>query len=124
MYVTEMITWIYVSDLDRSRLIYEQGLGFKPLIDQGDCLVLGNSSGSYLGLCCRPPPRTTAGLLLCFIDQDVVGRTDRLVTLGATLEQPPSHNPKYGITHAFLRDPDGHRIEVQKFDDPSWNLLD
>ena len=44
----------------------------------------------------------------------------RLVEAGTTVDQPPRHNPEYGITHAFYRDPAGYRLEIQRFDDPDW----
>ncbi len=120
MPAVEMITWLYVSDLDRSRDLYARGFDLTLLLDQGDCLLLGTADGAYLGLCLRPPPTDTPGLLLCFIVDNVEKRTARLVELGATLEKDPQHNAKYGIVHSFLRDHDGHRIEIQRFDDPQW----
>ena len=34
--------------------------------------------------------------------------------------RPPAHNPRFGIYHLFLRDPDGHLVEIQRFDDADW----
>ena len=39
---------------------------------------------------------------------------------GAVIETPPRHNAEYGIVQALLRDPDGHLLEIQRFDDPDW----
>lgn len=37
---------------------------------------------------------------------------------GITIEQPPTHNPRYNIYHLFLRDPNGYLIEIQRFNHP------
>lgn len=121
MNVTASIPWLRVADLERSRAFYEQGFGMELLIDQGDCLLLGTGGGVYLGLCKRPDPRETPGLLLCFIDEDIEARTELLVECGAILEQPVQRNETYSIVHSFLRDPDGHRLEIQRFLDPEWH---
>ena len=44
-----------------------------------------------------------------------------LEAAGVKLESGPEHSDRFGIYHAFLRDPDGYLIEIQRFDDPSWN---
>ena len=115
-----MITWLYVSDVAGSRQFYEQGLGLSLVLQQGDCCILSVTKTALLGLCERPPPRQTPGLLLCFVTEDMDEQVASLVSAGATLEQAPKNNDTYGIYHAFLLDPDGHRLEVQHFHDPRW----
>jgi catechol 2,3-dioxygenase-like lactoylglutathione lyase family enzyme len=118
--ITELITWLYVEDLARSMRFYEEGLGLGRVLHQGDCAIYRVVGDAYLGLCARAEPRQTPGLLLCFVTEDVQGQYDRLLRAGAVSEQAPRQNDGYGIVHAFLRDPDGHRIEVQRFLDPGW----
>ena len=118
---TEMITWLYVSDVLRSRHFYEEALGLTLVLNQGDCCILSITDTAYLGLCQRAEPRETPGLLLCFVTDAVDEQVAALVSAGATLEQSAKNNEKYGIYHAFLLDPDGHRLEVQRFQNPDWN---
>ena len=118
--LTEQITWLYVADLDRSRQFYERGLGLRQVLQQSGCCILEVTDSAFIGLCQRPEPRETPGLLLCFVTEDVQGAWRRLVDAGAECDTDPQHNPTYAITHAFVRDPDGHRIEVQRFDDSAW----
>jgi catechol 2,3-dioxygenase-like lactoylglutathione lyase family enzyme len=118
--VSEQITWLYVRDLGASRRFYRSGLGLTLVLQQSGCCILGVTDTAYVGLCERPPPRETPGLLLCFVVDDVAAAWQRLLDAGASPDSPPRHNPTYAITHAFVRDPDGHRIEVQRFDDPTW----
>ena len=117
---TELISWLYVADLDRSRTFYREGLGLQQVLDQEDCSILRVTDSAFVGLCQRAPPRETPGLLLCFVESDVDGRVRELIAAGASLEQGPRDNPRYRIYHAFLRDPDGHRIEIQRFYDSGW----
>jgi len=117
---TEQITWLYVADLDHSRAFYCTALGLDVTLEQPTCCILRITDTAFLGLCARPEPRQTPGLLLCFIVADVAAAHDRLLRAGATRDSPPRHNPTYAIEHAFVRDPDGHRVEVQRFLDPSW----
>lgn len=42
----------------------------------------------------------------------------QLTDKGAVFEQDPQSNEKFQITHAFLRDPNGYLVEMQRFDDP------
>ena len=117
---SELISWIYVENRDRSRSFYRDGLGLQEVLDQEDCSILRVTDSAFLGLCERPAPRGTPGLLLCFVEADVDGRVAELIAAGACLEQAPRDNPRYGIYHAFLKDPDGHRIEIQRFHDAGW----
>jgi catechol 2,3-dioxygenase-like lactoylglutathione lyase family enzyme len=46
----------------------------------------------------------------------------RVTAAGARADGAPRENPRYGIYHFFFfSDPDGHRLEVQRFLDPRWD---
>jgi len=120
MHPSEMITWLYVQDMERSVAFYRNGLGLQKVLDQSGCCILTLSDTAYLGLCQRASSGDSPGVLLCFVEDDVDGRVELLVAAGATLEQRPAVNDRYGIYHAFLRDPDGYSLEIQRFDDPGW----
>ena len=117
---SEMITWLYVQDMERSVEFYRAGLGLRKVLDQSGGCILELSKTAYVGLCQRPSSGNSEGVLLCFVEEDVDDRVAALVEAGALLEQPATANARYGIYHAFLRDLDGYRIEVQRFDDPGW----
>ena len=116
----EQITWLYVADLERSRTFYTAALDLRQVLEQSGCCILGLSETAFLGLCQRPPPRETPGLLLCFVTPAVKETYEALIRCGGRSEQAPKINPTYGIEHAFVLDPDGHRVEVQRFLDPDW----
>jgi catechol 2,3-dioxygenase-like lactoylglutathione lyase family enzyme len=54
------------------------------------------------------------------VRDDVDAYCEELTGRGVELEKPPTANERFSIYHAFLRDPDGYLIEVQRFDDPRW----
>jgi catechol 2,3-dioxygenase-like lactoylglutathione lyase family enzyme len=116
-----LITFIYVDDLRRSDDFYRRDLGLTPVTDQTVCRIYRISGSGFLGVCTTDRPVTPEGLIITLVRQDVEAFCERLVANGVVLEQSPTHNPRFGITHAFLRDPDGHLIEIQRFDDPDWS---
>ena len=95
-------------------------LGLPLVMDQGNCRIYEIRTGAYLGFCERPDEVNPAGLIVTIVADDVDGIHQALAAAGVTIEPPPRHNAEYGIYHAFYRDPDGHRIEIQRFDDPRW----
>lgn len=118
-----LITFLFVSELETSATFYEEALGLSTVVDQGDCRIYRVTENAFLGICERPDRVQDDGLIVTFVTVDVDGTHTRLVKAGAVVESPPAHNDQYGIYHAFYRDPDGHLVEVQSFDDPEWATL-
>lgn len=107
-----------VEDLAATRDFYVRDLGLALARDQGTCLILRAGSG-LVGFC--GADRAAAGhprLILTLVCDDVDAVYRRLRRLGVELEGLPRDNAAYGIRHFFARDPDGYRVEVQRFDDP------
>jgi catechol 2,3-dioxygenase-like lactoylglutathione lyase family enzyme len=120
--VDSQITFLYVTDIERSAAFYGGALGLPLVLDQGLCRIYRVAAAAYVGVCQRP--RTDSepkyGLILTLVTDDVDGWYAALLAKGVAFEKPPAHNPDYHIYHAFLRDPDGYLIEIQRFDDPHW----
>ena len=115
------ITFCYVRDLPATARFYEEVLELPLVVDQGSCRIVRVAEGAYLGFCDRPVEPRPESILLTLVVDDVEGWHERLVGAGVPVDEPPRHNDEYGITHAFYRDPSGYRVEIQRFDDPSWN---
>ncbi len=115
----QLITFLPVLDLDKTVYFYKEILELPLARDQGDCKIFRVSSSAYLGFCSRSNiPSPTSSVILTFITNEVDEWFNKLIPAGAKVEKPPSYNPKYGIYHAFIEDPNGYRIEIQKFDEP------
>ena len=115
---------LIVEDLDRALAFYTGALGLR----------LGHRSGPYaqldtgttrvslyerramsttLGLDLQPPPLDAAGFELGFKVPDVDAATAELAAAGAEVVTSPTDRP-WGQRTAYVRDPDGHLIELVK----------
>lgn len=115
----QQVTFLYTRDLAATAQFYEEALGLPLVRDQGDCRIYRVSADAFLGFCRRDTaPEEPQGIIITMVTDDVDGWYARLRARGVTFEQPPQANPQYRIYHCFLRDPNGHLIEIQRFDDP------
>lgn len=114
------ITFLSVADLDQSSAFYGGALELPLVTDQGSCRIFQVSESGFLGVCVSDRPVGAPGLIVTLVRDDVEDRCTVLAAQGIEFESLPTHNPRFGITHAFLRDPDGHLVEIQRFDDPGW----
>lgn len=119
MHFTDQITFLAVADLQRSADFYGRILGLELVTDQGDCRIYRVTGRAFLGICTRTEI-ASAGVIFTLVTDDVDGWHIRLRDSGVECERPPAYHPKYDIYQAFYRDPDGHRIEIQRFNDDSW----
>ncbi|MDH3295460.1 MAG: VOC family protein [Acidimicrobiia bacterium] len=115
-----LITFLYVGDLDRSDRFYRGILGLPLVSEQQVCRIYRVTVGGYLGLCTHRPPTPPDTVIVTLVRDDVEAYCASLAAVGVEFETGPSHNERFAITHAFLRDPDGNLIEIQRFDDPNW----
>lgn len=126
MSIDQQITFIYTKDLPRAARFYETVLGFVPvLIQKGGCRIYKTAGeGGFLGICRERPGRIShpEGTILCWVTQDVDGWNARLRDAGVPTEGPPAYSEAFGVYHLFFRDPDGHLLEIQRFDDPDWSV--
>lgn len=114
-----VVTFISVAELDRSQAFYQGTLGLPLVLDQGACRIFRVSEAGFLGTCEGVP--SPAGVIVTLVTDDVEERCSRLEAAGVVFEKPLAHNPTFDITHAFLRDPDGYLVEIQRFEDPQWS---
>jgi len=122
--IREFITFLFVSDLDSSRAFYVGALGLELVIDQGDCHIYRVTDTAFLGVCLRPDRVHDDGMIVTIVTDDVDTFHQRMVAAGVVVESEPEHSKRYGLHHAFYRDPDDHLVEVQRFDDPHWSAPD
>ncbi len=114
------ITFLPCSNLASSRTFYTEVLGLEVIVDQGTCLIFGVTNCSYVGVCEREDLESTEGVIVTFVTDDVDGWCDRILEAGGKIDSGPEHSDHYSIYHAFLHDPDGNTLEIQRFDDPEW----
>lgn len=114
-----------VRDLSATRDFYERDLGLRVARDQGVCLIFA-AGGGYVGFCQREPAEGREaplselgdGPIITFVTPDVEGWYQRVRRLGVETDAPPRRNERFAIVHFFARDPDGYRVEIQRFEQP------
>lgn len=117
MTFTGSLVFLFVADLDRSTAFYES-LGLEVMIDQGSCRILGAGGTLMIGVCGGRTP-SPEGVIFTLVTDRVEDLSADLASRGVVFEQEPRYSAEYGITHAFLRDPDGYLVEIQRFESPS-----
>jgi catechol 2,3-dioxygenase-like lactoylglutathione lyase family enzyme len=110
------ITFLSVADLARSADFYGGVLGLELARDQGACLIYRVAGDGYLGLCDHLAP-VPGGVIVTLVTDDVDGWAERLTAAGHEVEGPAG-NERFALYHLFVRDPDGHLVEIQRFDEP------
>lgn len=124
MSFSEQIVFVYVTDLERASLFYGGVLELPLVLDQGGCLIYQVAGSAHLGICDRAERAGIEGSLVTLVTDDVDHWFERIVASGAEIIRPPQHSEEYQIYNFFARDPDGNRLEIQRFDDPTWKLAD
>jgi catechol 2,3-dioxygenase-like lactoylglutathione lyase family enzyme len=114
--IEHQITFLYTANLAQSADFYENILEFPLILDQKTCRIYRTTPNSAIGFCQKdnfsPEPNT---LILTLVTQDVDQWYQLLRAKGVSFDAPPQENPYYRIYHCFLRDPNGYRIEIQRF---------
>jgi catechol 2,3-dioxygenase-like lactoylglutathione lyase family enzyme len=116
---SQQITFFDTPDLRRTVDFYERILGLRLARDQGTCRIYHVSGDAYVGFCERPGATAPAsGLTITFITDRVDEWCRRLKANGVELVKEPADNPPYRIYNAFVRDPSGYLVEIQRFWEP------
>jgi catechol 2,3-dioxygenase-like lactoylglutathione lyase family enzyme len=110
------ITFVPVADLAASANFYETVLLLPLVLDQGGIRIYKLVDGGFLGICqSDTPPIADDRLILSFVTDAVDDWHARCLAQGVPTDGQPRENPRYQIYHFFARDPNGYRIEVQRF---------
>ena len=114
-----LVVFLRTADLERAHRFWAGSMGLPLVLDQGSCRIYRVARGSHVGVCEGEP--VPDGVIVTLVSEQVEAWCERLGTAGVEFERPLSYDPGYDITHAFLRDPDGHLVEIQRFESPEWS---
>ena len=104
--------FVLVSDLERARRFYVDGLGLDLLMDTPGYIQVGGGGGFHLGIEAGRPENVSApGIEIVIQVDDVDRRHQELVASGVRFSGPPE-DQEWGARHAWLTDPDGYRLSI------------
>ena len=118
----QQVTFLYVQDRTRSLRFYRDTLCLEVALEQISCTILAVDAQhrGFIGLCSCGEKKATDGAIITLVTDNLKTWHARLVKAGYRPESKPKHNAQFNITHFFVDDPDGHRIELQTFHDVNW----
>ncbi|XOV83661.1 MAG: VOC family protein [bacterium] len=130
--VSEMVTAIYVADLERSKNFYCDLLGLVPIFESDWVIQLSSAANQSLNLTLQPrnnelipqdfqkPPQ---GMSIAFVvpDSDAIFSTS--LEMGLEIIKEPT-NEVYGQRRFLTVDPDGLLIDVSSDCEPSPEFVE
>jgi catechol 2,3-dioxygenase-like lactoylglutathione lyase family enzyme len=117
----EQITFVQVEDLKQTHEFYAELLGLELVKDQGPCRIYRVGEDAFLGFCDHGDGPSPDGVILTLVRDDVDDYCEALQNRGVEFESGPTDNETFQIRQAFIRDPDGYLVEIQRFKDPDWS---
>ena len=118
----QSVCFLYTDDLEATEQFYRDVLGLPMVLDQGPCKIFKISPNGFVGFCTHREPAPTDGVIITLATRKVEAVYERLQSRNVTFEKPLGVNERFNITNAFLRDPNGYLVEIQRFDDPNWKV--
>jgi catechol 2,3-dioxygenase-like lactoylglutathione lyase family enzyme len=119
--ITDSIVFTYTDDLPASSRFFREVLELEFVVDQGLCHIFRLSPTSYIGVCSIPGrPRATVGVTITIVTSDVDGWHAFLTAKGLVYDTPPRNSERFNVYSSLFIDPNGYRIEIQRFNDPHW----
>jgi len=116
------IFFLQTSDLEKTAVFYDDILGFELVLDQESCRIFRICENAYIGFCITESSTGSQEVILTIEMEDVDGFCEHLESKGIIIEIRPRLNERYQIYQMFIRDPNGYRIEIQKFLNPDWDV--
>lgn len=117
--IDQLITFLYVNDLENSTQFYQSVLSFPLALDQGTCRIFHVTSHSFLGICqAQSTIIPSKDITLTLVTENVDTWFEKLSLNNVPVDGKPRLNPEFHIYHFYITDPDGYRIEIQRFTHP------
>lgn len=111
-----LIVFLGAKNLEQTDKFYMDLLGLTLFRDQGVCRIYHVPGGGRLGFCTHISViHKDKSPIITLLSNDVDGVYQRLDRGGFTPQHLPRENPKFGIYHFFVIDPNGYWVELQQF---------
>jgi len=113
--VVNTIVFLGTGNLSITGSFYRDLIGLELFRDQGKCWIFFTANGGMIGFCNHL--QVNAGEdnpIITLLTDEVDEFYEKLTKLGVECTEP-TVNEKFNIYHFFTRDPDGYRLEIQRF---------
>ncbi len=111
-----LVAFLPTDDLQATHKFYHDTLGMPLYKDQGKCRIYQVGVDSYVGFCTHFAGSPPEGMIITLLTDEVDEVYEQLAAReDISVEHPPSDNPDFNIYHFFARDPNGYKVEIQKF---------
>jgi len=113
--VVNTIVFFGTRDLNITSSFYRDLIGLELFRDQETCKIFFTAGGGMIGFCdhLQVGPREDNPIITLLTDE-VDEFYKRLIKAGVECTDP-TVDEKFNIYHFFTRDPDGYRLEIQRF---------
>lgn len=117
--MTGFVAFYPCHDLAATTDFYTRDLGLRLVRDQKTCVIFKVAKEAYVGFCQYEGDLPNhKGVIVTLLTDEVDEVYRRMLRLNVETEGKPKQNDPFGIYHFFARDPDGYRLEVQRFLEP------
>lgn len=114
--IASQITFCYTDNLTVTDEFYRGTMGLRLVADRNGCHIYQVTDSAMIAFCQRSAVSAYHDdVILTLVTDEVDGWYERLRAAGATVGEPPAVNERLGIYHFFARDPNGYRLEFQRF---------
>ncbi|MBN2253496.1 MAG: VOC family protein [Kosmotogaceae bacterium] len=115
MKVVNTIVFLGTENLSIASSFYKDLIGLELFKDQGKCQIFFTVGGGMIGFCdhLQVNPGEDNPIVTLLTDE-VDEFYEKLTTLGVECTEP-TVDEKFNIYHFFTKDPDGYRLEIQRF---------
>lgn len=112
----DIIHFYKVSDLQKTKMFYQDILGFSLYKDQGLCQIYEINGLGKIGFCTHHPKQTNDATCITFVYET----KEEVDQMYATLKdlvvcEEPHPNTQFNIYQFFATDPNGLTVEFQVF---------
>jgi len=112
------VGFYHADNLDETRKFYCDILNLEMYKDQGACHIYEVTRGSYIGFCTHFPKGDPEDNIITLLTNNVDEMYEYIKeNSDVTVQAPPELNEKFNIYHFFIKDPNGYKVEIQKFMD-------
>lgn len=115
--IKDVIHFYRVESLEKTKVFYQDILGFSVFKDQGKCLIFDTNGHGKLGFCTHFPKNYNEHTCITLVVESIQKVDEFYNELKHKVEilDTPTHNEAFKIYHFFIKDTQNITLEIQTF---------